>query len=146
MNQNLAFLDKLTVKNRILLLICFVSFFILVVSSMTSAYFINKNLYVEKSEQVNNAIEISTNLVQEYKDRVKSGELTTAAAMSEVKRQLSQVQFNGNYVWVNDYEGVVLVHPTQKMVNTNQIEMSDPNGVKIFKKSISIAKSQERNF
>lgn len=66
------------------------------------------------------------------------------SAFPQFKGKRSDFIFAGTYVWVNDFNGVMVMHPIQaQMEGQNLIDWKDVNGKKIFVEFIKVCKSEK---
>jgi len=66
-----------------------------------------------------------------------------AKAFPKFKGKDSEFLFGGTYIWVNDYDGVMLMHPVKnKMERQNYIGLQDKNGKKLFVEMIDVARNK----
>ena len=98
-----------------------------------------KNAYTQRTQSL---IDVATTLVKSYQDRVASGELTIEEGKSRALKNLQSVRYDGdNYIWVNDMDGKMLMHPVSvKLVGTDVKEIKDADGKKIFVDMIDLVK------
>ncbi|NQY93964.1 MAG: cache domain-containing protein, partial [Campylobacteraceae bacterium] len=61
-----------------------------------------------------------------------------------VLNRINQIQYTKKeYVFIVNYDGVVINHIKKNLINTNQIDLKDKNGVPITKQIITAAKNSE---
>jgi methyl-accepting chemotaxis protein len=76
--------------------------------------------------------------------RVKSGEMTLAAAQQAASNSIAGLRYQGNeYFFANDLQGVAVIHGLMpELVGQDQSNVTDPFGKKFFAEMIEIAKKQ----
>ncbi|MGE4350617.1 MAG: methyl-accepting chemotaxis protein [Bdellovibrionales bacterium] len=109
-----------------------------------SATSLNSVLVHAYGKRTESAIDIAYTLLAEYQTREKSGELTREDAKARALKRLSSIRYDGdNYYWVNDLNGIMLMHPTSTKLNGTDIRsITDPDGKKIFSDMIELAKTK----
>lgn len=94
------------------------------------------------AQRTRSTIDIAYTLVGEYQARVHAGEFSTEEGQSRALKRLSSVRYDGeNYYWVNDLNGIMLMHPTSaSLVKTDVRDLKDADGKHIFSDMIDIVK------
>src|SRR5690349_19883956 len=87
------------------------------------------NLYEQKKADIRHVVESVASMVAGYEKRVAAGEMTRDQAQAEAKKLITAMRYEGNeYVFVNDFNGISLVHPTKpENVGRNLIDNKDGN-------------------
>jgi methyl-accepting chemotaxis protein len=97
-------------------------------------------LVLDRKENVHNITEAAVSLVSWYYERAQSGELTDQEARSRALSSIEHLQYGKkDYVWINDFEGNFLAHPTK--VGVNAIDAKDAHGFPYMKEFIKDAQS-----
>ena len=143
-SQNNGFFDKITIKNRVTLLIIFSLLFLFVFSTSFFVWSFSKSMYEQKAQQIEYITELATGYIQTYADDVKSGKLTLEEAQKRAKERLKGMRYdNGNYIWVNDYDGIMLVHAEKpEMEGKSLLKVQDLKGKYVFVDAIKLAKEK----
>jgi PAS domain S-box-containing protein/putative nucleotidyltransferase with HDIG domain len=93
-------------------------------------------------ELVNSAI----SLLENYQSRVEIGELTLEEAQSRAKGRIRALRYgvgNNDYLWINDLDYIMLVHPHRPdLEDTNVKNLKDINGVFLIQEFVDLAKTQ----
>lgn len=106
-----AALDKFTIKKRLILLIVLSCVTLLLFSAAIFAWKMSSDLYREKENQIAYLTEAAINIIKLNVEKVKNKELTLEEAQKRAKEEIGSIRYdNGNYVWVNDYDGIMLMH------------------------------------
>jgi len=135
MDFNNSIWDKMTIKKRVNLLVIFSLLFLFIFSTAFFAWSLQNNLYQQKAKQIEYATELTFNFLKSYVDDVKAGRLTTQEAQRRAKERLQYLKYdNGkNYVWINDYSGVMLAHTANpKLIGKNLKTMTNKQGKYLF--------------
>ena len=87
---------------------------------------------------------MAASVVNHYIGEVKDGELTLEEAKKEALDKVATLRYdNGNYVWINDYNSVMIMHPVSKaLVGKDLSDFTDKNGTKIFSEFTKAAKNR----
>jgi cytochrome c len=65
------------------------------------------------------------------------------AAFPKFQGKDSEFIFSGTYIWINDMNGVILMHPVKsKMVGNTSLENKDASGKRMFVEFIDVAKKK----
>ncbi len=123
MSQNNSGISK-----QITVLIVIVGFLIFT-SAVTLAVFTIKNALMKEAEQkISSITELAVNIIQGYKQKADSGELSLQEAKAMAEYDIRHIRYEGNnYVWVNDYNYRYLIHPTLKR-GLDGSQMKDKKG------------------
>lgn len=82
-------------------------------------------------------------IMQKMKEAVALLEKDGRSAFRNFKGKGSKFLFAGTYMWVNDYNGVMLMHPLKpNMNNQNLIGLKDSNGKRFFVDMITACKEK----
>lgn len=137
-NQNLGFLSKMSIKQKITTLCIAVALLIMSTSLFVSVKNIKSSLLKANEDKVSQITELVANIVASSKQDADDGIMSVADAKKAALNKIADIRYDGkNYVWVNDYDGNMLYHPTLK---GNQLETKDRNGVKFISEGTSLAK------
>ncbi|OHD10364.1 MAG: hypothetical protein A2Y41_10335 [Spirochaetes bacterium GWB1_36_13] len=107
-----------------------------------------KSLLKEKETAVKQTIEMVYTLMAEYYDRFKSGELTEAEAKKRAVLRIKSIRYDKtNYIWINDMDIKMVMHPIQPALDGKDLsDMKDPSGKRLFYEFTEIAKKQGAGF
>lgn len=137
------FLDGISVKNRLILNILMTGFIILVFTSIMNYLNTSKAIYDQKIVQISYVSEIAYNMATKAFKKVQTGELSAEEAQANVLKCIAETNYDGNnYIWVNDYDGIMLSHPKTQLVGTSVWDFEDKRGNKLFQGFIKIAKEK----
>nr|WP_246365076.1 methyl-accepting chemotaxis protein [Gellertiella hungarica] len=77
-----------------------------------------------------------------YEEQERSGAISRDTAQKEALAQLSRLRYGENgYVWVNDMNRVMLMHPFKPELNGKDLsDMKDPDGLAIFVEFVKVAR------
>ena len=100
-------------------------------------------LFAAKATEQRHLVEVASTLAANYQRRAASGELTEADAQHQALTALAGLRYgNGQYFWVNDTTGRMLMHPLPELVGTSVLELRDAGGGYPFRTMISLVARQ----
>ena len=142
-NGNLGILEQMSIKQKIIMLTVIVA----VLTMLTGLFFTVKNTREEllnaNTKKVSEMTELVYNLIDAYKQEADSGVLTVAQAQKMALAKVKSMKYDGkNYVWINDYKGTLIAHPT--LTGKNLMETKDKNGVRFV--GDGTEKAREKGF
>lgn len=99
-----------------------------------------QNMLQAKQQELVNYTDLAISSIEHIYNSASSDNLI---AQQQVKKIISQLNYSTDgYFFVYDYEGNNLVHPTQPFrIGKNWIDLEDPDGDKVIKNLIEIAKA-----
>jgi len=105
---------------------------------------VEKKLMNEKKATVGSTVDTVCTLIDGYKARVKSGELTEAEAKKRAIDNIRSLRYEGNeYFWINTLEPVMVMHPIKPELEGKKLDdIKDPNGKQIFVEMAKVAREQ----
>ena len=97
-------------------------------------------VFSERKEQTRRIVEVAHSVVQDYHRLAESGSLTQQEAQTQALIRLNALRYDGDqYFWVNDMDGVMLMHPTAShLIGTDLLSLRDAEGEIIFSDIIEI--------
>lgn len=105
---------KIGFGKQITLLIITVSVLIFSCSVFVAMLNVRKSLLQVSEKRIDDVTELAYNILDGYKKRVDSGELTLQEAQTLALKDLRNFKYDGkNYVWVMDYNCKYFYHPTR---------------------------------
>ena len=138
-----ASLPTLTINRRLYLLIGI--FFLGMVAIVAYAgHELRSRLIAERIDHARTMVEVARSLVADFHARAERGALTLEDAKKQALLGVSGLRHaNGQYFWINDMGGTMLMHPTApKLVGTSILTLKDAHGVEIFKDLISLVEKE----
>ena len=93
-------------------------------------------------------METSFQLVAEYDKRVKAGEFPLEEGQKRAAQRLKSMTYDkGGYLWINDMQPKVIMHPTQPQLDGKDVsDYKDPNGNALFVEFVKVCKRKRRRF
>ena len=98
--------------------------------------------------KVKSLVDSTEAVVEGYYARYQAGEMTEEDAKARALKVIKTMRYEGdNYFWVNDMDGVMVMHPIKPELNGKDLlNFEDPNGVKLFKEMVEIAQESGSGF
>lgn len=137
--QNLSFIDKMGIKQKIITLVVLVAVFVMCISTFIAIRKIDESLMAANKQKVEEITEMVYNLLESYNAKVENKEMTLQQAQSLVIANVRAMRYQGkNYIWLNDYNTVMFTHPTLAGKDASQV--ADKNGLRFFYEGTELAK------
>ncbi len=97
----------------------------------------------DRTNLLRNVVEASLSILAAQEREVRAGRLGEAEARAAALTALRALRYAGSeYVWVNDLEPRMVMHPTQPQLDGRPLgEMRDPNGVPLFRRFVEVARA-----
>ncbi len=105
--------------------------------------------YVEKNVQkrVKSLVDSELLALKAYYNKMKKDGLPEEKIKKNLMGFISNSKYgNSGYFWINDFNGVMLEHPTEKLKGANLIELQDKNGLYMIKETVKVAKEKGEGF
>lgn len=139
-NQNSGFMSKMSIKQKIITLAVLVAVLIMSTSLFISVKNIKDSLLKANENKIEEITELVSDIIDAYHQDVADGHSTLQVAQAEAIKQVAGIKYGGsNYIWINDYDGNMIYHPTLK---GNQLDLADKNGVKFIAQGTALAKEK----
>ena len=111
---------------------------------------VEKDLMDSKREMISELTSNTCSLLNEYNERVNSGELTLEEAQSRAKKRIQSLRYgpeNKDYFWINDMHPKMIMHPYVNELNGRDIsDYKDPNGKLIFVECVKVVKENGEGY
>ena len=92
---------------------------------------------------VKSEIQTGLSIVQYYYEESENGAMTETEAQKLAKEAIRAIRYNddqGGYIWIDDTEGNLVMHPIlQEQEGNNRMDLTDCNGVKIIQEILKTA-------
>lgn len=136
--QNLSILRKMSIKQKIVTLAIAVAVLIMSTSLFFTVKSLKDNLFSANEDKIAQITEMVYNIIDSYNQEVNSKALTLAEAQKTAAAKIASIKYDGaNYVWLNDAQNNMIVHPTLKGQNAS--DLADKNGVKFIADGTALA-------
>ncbi len=104
----------------------------------------------KKREMIQNQVSIVYSIVNHYHTRSQQGKLSEEEAKKTAMETVRVLRYGADkrdYFWINDMNGVMLMHPYRpNLENRNLLEMQDKGGKKLFREFVNVAKMKGDGF
>lgn len=133
---------KVSIANQItsfIVVACLINMF----CSMVVSYFNLQNMF-DKSTLIQN-IDMAVHIADSFRARADNGEISTEEAQNLALQAIGAIRYEGNnYIWVNDYNTVMLTNPTvPRNSDASIIKDKSPEGKTFFKNITEGAKASK---
>ena len=97
----------------------------------------------ERMTSVRHITEAAMSIAQSFRALEVKGEMTREEAQSASLKAISAIRYSGKtgYIFVNDYDGITLVHANPKIIGKNSWDVKDSNGTYIVRNLIKTARA-----
>lgn len=135
-------LVKLNIKPKLAVLAA-ISLLGMVVILLILLKSVTESLYHERQLQTQQLIDMGTGIIRHFHTLQVNGELSENSAQHMAMTTLeSAIYGKTGYFWINDIEGIILMHPhNPELVGKSVLEMRDIDGKYFFKDFIATAKA-----
>ena len=98
----------------------------------------------EKAIKTQHLVESAHDMLDYWHGKVEEGQLSPAEARENALESLRYMRYgDGDYFWVQDLEGEIIMHPTKpELEGRNALHVQDPNGVYLFQEMTNLARNQ----
>lgn len=109
---------------------------------------IRSGLIESKKNTPKSVVEVAENIVNQYYLQAQQGTITETEAQTLALAALENLRYDTQeYLWVNDYQTVVLMHPIKPALNGKNLkDLQDPNGKYLFREFVSVVKADGEGY
>lgn len=144
-NYKKGFFATLSIKQKIILLTVLVATLVMFTSLFFTVKNIKDKLTVANEQRVEHITQVAEGVLDFYKAKAESNEVPLEQAQTMALEAIAKMNYEGkNYVWINDYNNVMLSHPTLKGKDSSSL--ADKNGVRLIADGTELAKSKGSGF
>ncbi len=138
---------KMTFRGKINVLVIVLSVLIVVATSVVSIIQIKKGVTESAKVKIREISETAYNMVDYYGQKAKKGEMTVAEAKAAAEKMIELYSYeNGkNYVWINDYNNVMVYNP-KRPPHSDCTKTQGPDGKYFYQDITNMAKSGSGEF
>ena len=104
---------------------------------------ISTALYEERKSEARRLIEAATGGLRYFHQLEQSGAMSREEAQRQATKAIAMLRFGKNgYFWINDMDGIMIMHPFQPSLNgTNLLNTSDNQDIYLFREFVEKAAS-----
>lgn len=104
---------------------------------------ITNSLYHEREIQTQKLVQTGNSIIKHFHNLQLNGELTQSQAQNKAINTLKSVVYGkSGYFWINDTNGIMLMHPyNPEYIGKSMLDFTDKNGKKFFVDFVKVAKS-----
>ena len=143
-------LSSQSLKKKLILLVLFPIIMFLLVNLLYIIPSFQKDLSEQLESETVNIVKIVESVLKIHNEYVLAGELTEEQAKREVKAIIRDMKFgktNEDYVWVNDMDHIMIVHPFRPDLEGKSVaDVKDPNGLYLFREFVDVVKKEGQGF
>lgn len=134
--------SDLKVKTKIISISAATALLLVLIAFLFLVPFVEKLIMQEKTNTLQALIQQAITLTESYNKQVQAGQLTLQEAQQRASERIGSMRYNGNeYLWINDLEGTMIMHPIKPELNGKpMINERDANGKYFFKEMVSSCK------
>jgi len=102
----------------------------------------------ERRIKTREVVELAVSIASAAEARVRSGELSAEAAQTLALDRIREMRYAGdNYFWINDLDGVLLMHPHRaKAIGTSVLGLKDAAGQLMYVSFLDVARRDGGGF
>lgn len=106
-------------------------------------YYTTSNaLHEEREAEAQRLIEAATGGLHFFYSLEKSGAVSREVAQQQASKAIGSLRFGSDgYFWINDMDGVMIMHPISDYIGKNMLDTTDNQGTFLFHDFINRAKS-----
>lgn len=139
-NGIFSFLANMNVKQKIITLSVAIAVLVMATSMFLAVKNIQKSLLADNIKKVEVITDLVYDILDTYQQEVANKTLTLQEAQAEARQKIGKIRYEDtNYIWINDYNDNMLVHPTLK---GNVGDLADKNGVRFIAEGTKLAKEK----
>jgi methyl-accepting chemotaxis protein len=119
------------------------------IAAVAAAFLVSERRLIgeERGRAVRQAVEVAAGVVARYEHLAASGALPAEQARHDALEALRSLRYDGQeYFWVNDMQPRMLMHPNTKLEGKDVGDMTDPNGLHLFRAMVDVARAQGSGF
>jgi len=101
-----------------------------------------------KARAPQSAVQIAIGIMENQYERYQKGEIDESTAKQLALNAIKSLRYQGQeYIWVNDYDHVMLMHPIKPDLNgKNLYDLKDPNDKYLFRHFVTTVKNDGEGF
>jgi methyl-accepting chemotaxis protein len=130
------------------MLIVVVSIVGMVLVSLIGLYTARDNLIEERKVKSRSLVELAASLAQAAEARARAGEIPLDVAKADALARIRELRYeDDNYFWVNDLDGILLMHPHRaNAIGTSVLGLKDAAGTLMYQKFLAVARESGAGF
>ena len=108
-----------------------------------ACYYISGSLLEARYEQTRRLVEVAHTTVRAVDEEASKNGASPQEAKEHAISLLRAMRYDGDgYFWINDYDGVMLLHPLASLQGHSTLDLADAAGQKIIREFIATAKAK----
>lgn len=143
----MGFICDLRIKVKLFLLIFagLLGIAIIVVLNLSE---LKGQLYEDRQDKTKTVVDLAYSQLEHFAAQAKAGHISTEDAKNRARNVIESLRYDdGNYLWINDYQARVLMHPIKPALNGKDLsDLKDPKGTRIFTEFVNVVKADGAGF
>jgi methyl-accepting chemotaxis protein len=109
---------------------------------------LRENLLKDRYDHVQTVVESAISMAGGFLDMEQSGAISHHEAQAEVIKMMQNLRYDGeNYVWINDMQPAMIMHPFKPELNGKSLAGSkDPQGTPLFVNMVNVVAEKGEGF
>ena len=126
-------MPKLRIGHRLMMIVAFAVVGLVVTISL-DLISLRQTMMEDRRMLVKDMVAAAHAIATDYHGRAQAGELSPSEAQDAAKAAIGAMRYgDGDYLWVHNLEGEMLMHPTNAgLVGKNILNLADANGKRFF--------------
>ncbi len=118
------------------------------IAGVMTAHQLRESRFDDREEGTRHIVEVALGVIQHFGAQEASGALSRQAAQQQSLAVLRSMRYgHQDYVWVNDTELTMLMHPAKpELEGTDVGGLKDPDGVPLFARFVQVVQTQGSGF
>ncbi len=104
----------------------------------------HQTLFADKQREVTAIVDAAYSIAAGFEQQAQAGKLSTEQAQAAALAAIRLLRYeNGDYVWINDLEHRVVMHPIKPELDGQGVSgLKDPAGTFVFREFVKVAKAK----
>lgn len=118
----------------------------LIVLALIEVVELRSQMYDGRETELTQVVDSAYGIVAHFADEERAGRMDRASAQQAAQRSVRAMRYGADgsgYVWINDFDGIMLMHPVQpQLERTDMSDTADPNGFRFLAEAIRLARTE----
>ncbi len=120
---------------------------IYIISTVNGEKIAYQIMFQNKKNTVKSVVDTAMGIIKGNYELAKAGIISEEQAKELSLKAIREIKYGRyGYVWVNDFEGVILAHPKKDLEGKSLIDLQDKEGRYVFREFIDLAKTKGEGF
>lgn len=141
------FFSKIVISRLFFISIIFFGIVIISVFIVASYKTIYSSIYHERIDKLKYMTDFAIELIKDENKQVLDNKKTLKQAQRDVIETLKDIRFeNNDYIWINDYDGIIIYHPYPQFIKTDIRKFIDNKSYKFGEQLVKLSKEQNGGY